>query len=82
MRRNSMSDDIEKVVGSLKTLRDEIRVQIHLAKAELKDEWEELEPKFQEMEGKLNDAAEETRQAVNVIADELSTAYQRIKERL
>jgi 5'-deoxynucleotidase YfbR-like HD superfamily hydrolase len=45
-----MSDDLEKVVQNLKTLRDEIKVQLHLAKAELKDEWEELEPRFEEME--------------------------------
>jgi predicted nucleic acid-binding Zn-ribbon protein len=77
-----MSDDLDKAVQNLKTLRDEIRVQIHLAKAEIKDEWEELEPKFEEMEEKLSGAAEETRDVVNVIAEELSSAYRRIKERL
>ena len=77
-----MSDDLEKAVQNLKTLRDEIRVQVHLAKAELKDEWEELEPKFEEMEEKLGDAAEETRQTVNIIAEELAAAYRRIRDRL
>ena len=77
-----MSDDLDKVVQNLKTLRDEIKVQMHLAKAELKDEWEELEPKFEEMEEKLGNAAEETRQTVNVIAEELAEAYRRIRDRL
>jgi predicted nucleic acid-binding Zn-ribbon protein len=77
-----MSDDLEKVVQNLKTLRDEIKVQLHLAKAELKDEWEELEPRFEEMEEKLGEAAEGTRQTVNVIAEELTAAYRRIKDRL
>ena len=77
-----MSDELDKVVENLKTLRDEIRGQVHLAKAELKDEWDELEPKFEELEAKLGDAAEETRQFVNVVADELTEAYRRIKERL
>ncbi|MDA0977454.1 MAG: hypothetical protein O3B72_02750 [Proteobacteria bacterium] len=77
-----MSDDLDKAVENLKTLRDEIRVQIHLAKAELKDEWEELEPRFEQMEDRLGSAAEETRQTVNVIAEELAEAYRRIKSRL
>ena len=77
-----MSDDLDKMVENLKTLRDEIRVQMHLAKAELKEEWEELEPKFEEMEDKLSGAAEETRQTVNIIAEELAEAYRRIRGRL
>lgn len=77
-----MSDDLDKVVQNLKTLRDEIKVQVHLAKAELKDEWEELEPKFEDMEEKLGSAAEGTRQTVNVIAEELAEAYRRIRDRL
>ncbi len=84
-----MSDDFEKTIEQLKTLRDEIRVQIHLAKAELKDEWDELEEKWDEVEGSLEDAkkdaidvAEEARQTVNVIVEELGDAYRRIKDRL
>lgn len=77
-----MADDLDKVLENMKTLRDEIRVQMHLAKAEMKDEWDTLESKFEDMETKLGDAAEETRQTVNVIAEELNDAYKRIKARL
>ncbi len=77
-----MADDLDKLLENMKTLRDEIRVQMHLAKAEMKDEWDTLESKFEDMETKLVDAAEETRQTVNVIADELNDAYKRIKARL
>ncbi|MBT4161995.1 MAG: hypothetical protein HOC70_14820 [Gammaproteobacteria bacterium] len=77
-----MTDEFDKMIENLKTLRDEIRVQVHLAKAEVKDEWEELEPKFEQLEEKLSDAAEETREVVNVVAEELTSAYRRIKERL
>jgi len=77
-----MSEEVDKIVSSLKTMRDELKLQMHLAQAELRDEWEELEPKFEEMEGKLSDAAEDTREVVNVVAEELLAAYKRIKERL
>lgn len=84
-----MTDDFDTNIAHLKTLRDEIRVQIHLAKAELKDEWEELEDKWDDVEEALEEAkkdaaevAEEARQTVNVIVEELGDAYRRIKERL
>lgn len=79
----SEEDEFEKIFAELRTLRDQIRVQLHLAKAEIRDEWEEeLEPKFEEAERKLEETAEDTRQAVNVIAEELMEAYRRIKSRL
>lgn len=65
----SDEDEFERIFEELRTARDELRVQMHLAKAEIRDEWEEeLEPKFQEAERKLEGAAEETRQVINVIA--------------
>ena len=36
-------DRLEDLIDSLKTQRDELRVQMHLAKAEIRDEWEEIE---------------------------------------
>ncbi|MBL6691723.1 MAG: hypothetical protein ISP91_15175 [Pseudomonadales bacterium] len=79
----SEEDEFERIFEELRTARDELRVQMHLAKAEIRDEWEEeLEPKFHEAERKLEEAAEETRQVVNVIAEELMDAYRRIKARL
>lgn len=78
----SEEDEFEEIFAELRTLRDQIRVQLHLAKAEIRDEWEELEPKFEDAERKFEEAAEDTRQAVNVIAEELGEAYRRIKARL
>ena len=37
------NEKLENLWQELKTERDELRVQMHLAKAELRDEWEELE---------------------------------------
>jgi len=84
-----MNDLLEETWQQLKTQRDEIKVQIHLAQAELKDELEELEPKWQEAQEKFEalkhgteEAATDVQNAVKVVADELSTAYARIKARL
>lgn len=84
-----MNDLLEETWQRLKTQRDEIKVQIHLAQAELKDELEELEPKWQEAQQKFEElkqgseeVATDVQNAVKVVVDELSTAYARIKRRL
>jgi hypothetical protein len=37
-------------MGLLKTLRDEIRVELHLAGMEAKERWKKIEPRFEEAE--------------------------------
>ena len=73
----------------LKTQRDELRVQMHLAKAELKDEWEEIEGKYQHAQTKLDEVKKQTgeaaidaRKTMNVVIEEIGEAYGRVKHRL
>lgn len=84
-----MAEDFEKLWQKVKTQRDELRVQSHLAQAELKDEWQELEKKWDKAERNLkqfqDDAKETTDEWVassRVVMEELSSAYDRIKTRL
>ena len=85
-----MQDDkLEKFWQDIKTQRDELRVQMHLAKSELKDEWEALEKKWPEAEHKLEkfadeveDSAGELRESLDVIGSELKDTYRRIRTRL
>ncbi len=83
------NDRFERIMEDLKSRRDELNLQMHLARAELRDEWEELEDKFEYAEGKFDqlkeegaETAHEVREAFDVISEELSEAYKRIKERL
>jgi uncharacterized protein YukE len=84
-----MTDRLEEVWEDLKTQRDELKVQIHLAQADLRDELEALEPKwesaqenFKQLQHETEHAAQEVKHALGVIADELGTAYKKIKSRL
>lgn len=79
--------DIGRMVDELKHERDEIALQIHLARAELRDEWEELEQKWQHMRAKgseVLDAADQSSEeiwaAVLLLRDELKAGYRRIRE--
>lgn len=50
----------ERVMGELQTLRDEIRLKLHLAGKEAHEAWNKLEPELTELEHKLGVAAENT----------------------
>jgi DNA repair exonuclease SbcCD ATPase subunit len=84
-----MSSDIEDFWEKLKTQRDEMKVQAHLARAEFRDEWNEVEEKWQKAEQALNrvqDQAIETtaemQKSAKVIMEEIASTYERIKQRL
>ncbi len=80
---------LEELITKLKQERDELRVQIHLAKAEAKDEWEELEKKWEVLENKLATLKRETKDvskdigaALGVLSEEIANAYKRIRKKL
>jgi len=80
---------LEGLISKLKQERDELRVQIHLAKAEAKDEWEELEKKWDILENKLaalkretKDVSKDIGSALGVLSEEIATAYRRIRKKL
>jgi hypothetical protein len=79
----------QQILAKLRQERDELRVQVELGKAEFRDEWQELEQKFQKLESRFSGAAKEAREsseevgaAFGVLADELGQAYRNIRARL
>ncbi len=77
------------VFKTLKTERDELRLKIHLGKAELEDEWEELEAKWERFEGKISqvqkqaaDSSEDLEAAIELLGEELKKAYGKIRSSL
>jgi hypothetical protein len=77
----------EKMVSSLKQVRDELKVKIHLGKAEAKDEWEKLEGKWQELKahgetvaGAVEDSAKDVGSALELVGGELKVGYERLKK--
>jgi hypothetical protein len=57
--------ELEKSVGLLRTLRDEVKVKVHLAGMNAKQQWRELEPRLQSVvERAASDVSEASKQAV------------------
>ena len=75
---------------TLAQVRDELKLQIHLAKADLRDEWnEKLEPKFWELKSKFDrfeeasvETAVELQSAMKSLMVELRDGYERLRKSL
>jgi hypothetical protein len=55
-----LKEDLQKSLTHLKTLRDEVRVKLHLAGMDAKAEWNKLEPHLTDLERAAGEASEAT----------------------
>lgn len=81
--------DLETARTKLAQMRDELKLEIHLAKADLRDEWGKLEKKWNRFDGKLRglqrdseETAEEMWEDVRGLARDLKEGYDRIRRSL
>lgn len=83
--------DVDDMIEQLKQMRDEARLQMHLASKEIKDEWEELEEKMGEFSGKARQFAKDAELketgagmggALKQVGQELKVGYERIRDAL
>ncbi len=84
---SDFEDRLKALKAELIQTRDELRVQMHLARADARDEWDELEGKWAEFERKMDkveeaaeDAAKEIGSALSTLGAEIREGYQRIRD--
>ena len=72
--------ELDDIIAELKQKRDELRLQMHLASKEAKDEWEELEEKLEDFtaKAKLDETGESVGKALGQLGNELKLGYERI----
>lgn len=80
---------LDKIGEELKQLRDEIELQIHLASADARDEFGELEKKWEHFRARLDlvgkateEAAEDVGDALELVGSELKKGYEKIRSLL
>jgi hypothetical protein len=61
---HDLKDELKKGLDHLQTLRDEVRVRLHLAGLDAKNEWNKLEPHLFEVEQAAKEASEASRRAL------------------
>ena len=83
----TVGTELKTMIEELKTHRDELRVRIHLAKAEAKEEWQRLErewerllPRLEATRREAGRTTEDVSAALRLAMDDLRKGYQRIRE--
>ena len=84
-----MKEKLDEIKAEIEQLRDEIKLKVHLGKADAADEIEKLEKDWKSFLSKYRPLAEEAEKAVEdtgvalgMVADELKAGYQRIRKLL
>jgi hypothetical protein len=61
---NELKKELKKSLDLLRTLRDEVKVKLHLGGMDVKEQWKKLEPHLEEVEKKAEDLTEASRAAL------------------
>jgi len=79
--------NLQGLADDLQRQRDELRVRLHLAKAEARDEFEKLEKRWEHVRGRLGvlgkeagEASKDVGEALRLVLREIQTGYRRIRE--
>ena len=73
-----LKSEMKKGVDLLKTLRDEVKVKLHLAGMDVKDQWARLEPEL----SKVERAAEQATESSKKLMDDALKRLKSIRESL
>lgn len=87
----ALQENMNKLVEELKQQRDELKLKMHLGKAEAKEEWEKLEQQLEGLEEKLDakkgalsevvdEASDNVEAALEMAADEIKKGYARLRD--
>ncbi len=69
---NELKNEYKKSLELMSTLRDEVRMKLHLAGMDAKDEWRKLEPRLAEAEKAGMEFTEATCKAASELVHRLS----------
>lgn len=82
---NEQRTRVENLVSELKQQRDEIKLKVHLAEMDLKDEWAQLEEKFYQMTSDYDplkravaETSEDVWKSLEQVALELKDGFKRV----
>ncbi len=85
----NLKEELSEIKQKLATERDELRVKAHLFSAEVGEEWEDIEKKWDKFEFKASRVAKSGKEGVSDVLDatkslghEISEAYKRVRSSL
>lgn len=76
----------DQELDALRTLRDELRVQAHLGRAEVRELWEDAERRWQKLETEVDRVREQAKEpleqigeAAELLVDEIKNGYDKLR---
>src|SRR3954447_18988778 len=78
---SEQNDQMKKRLAELRTIRDQIRVDLHLAGMDLKDEWKLLERKLPDPEAAFDQLKEATAEAIEALTADLRRFRDRLQRK-
>jgi len=85
----TMRERLRETLERLEQERDELRVRLHLGKAEAKQEWDKLDGRIAELRERLDRAGDEAGdvmqdvgEAARLLGDEIRTGFERLRRML
>mgnify|MGYP000256466356 CR=1 FL=1 len=80
-------EQLSEIMEQIKQERDELNVQLHLAKAEIRDDWDELEKQWdsfklrsEKVAAAADSSADDIGEALKILGDELKAGYEKIRK--
>ncbi|MEZ4381160.1 MAG: hypothetical protein R3A79_07415 [Nannocystaceae bacterium] len=85
-KTDSIRDIFGKGLADLRTMRDELKVKLHLAGMDAKEAWKELEPRLEAVEKQASEITEATAnatvEAAQKMISDLSSSFEELKKRI
>lgn len=78
----TLKQDLEDTRDDLRRTADEIRVKMHLAGMDVKDAWNEVQPRLAEFEQRFDAKAEEVGEELKALGGEIKQRLLNIKNKL
>jgi predicted nucleic acid-binding Zn-ribbon protein len=85
----TMKERLKESLERLEQERDELRVRLHLGKAEAKQEWDKLDARIAELRERFDKAGDEAGdvmqdvgEAAKLLGDEIRTGFERLRRML
>ena len=75
-----LKQEVDKAVAQLRSMRDEIRLQLHLAGMDAQEAWKKLEPSLGDLEQKLGQVNEATKSKAQELLKRFGELRDRVKK--
>ena len=82
MEKSDLQQHLQDGLAELRTMRDEIRVRMHLAGMEVKERWKTLEPQVEDIEREMREAAGAATEQLRTSLDDLRESFAKLRAKL